>query len=146
MNRISFRVMFVRIGKQMSCDEEKGGGITWRVLVLVWEGSEATDSVRNSFQKLIDCQLVKKRPEIYGSRTFITTICPYPGPDESSPRPSPLQSTLIFFFHKILGRTSDLPSGSRIKAIYTFLFSPIRSTCFTHLISSYLITVITFCQ
>lgn len=26
MNHISFRVMVVRIGKQTSCDEEKGGG------------------------------------------------------------------------------------------------------------------------
>jgi hypothetical protein len=62
---------------------------------------------------------------------------PYPEPIESTPRPkaSLPRSFLISSSYLRLGLKSSLfPSGFLIKAFYTFLFSPMRTTCTYHLI------------
>jgi hypothetical protein len=64
----------------------------------------------------------------------------YPEPDQSSPYQPilfHLRSILILYTHLRLGLPSDLfPSGFPTNILYAFLFTPIRATCPTSLLSS----------
>ena len=100
-------------------------------------------------EKLTSFQLLKKFPTFYGTRRFITTFrsarqlslswasSVYSIP----PHPTSWKSILILSSHLSLGLPSRLsPSVFLTKTLYTFLFSPIRATCPTHLILLHFIT------
>jgi hypothetical protein len=61
------------------------------------------------------------------------STCTYPEPDQPSPQHSILSLKsliLMISIHLRLGRPSGLfPSGLPTNNLYTFLFSPIRTTC-----------------
>jgi len=63
---------------------------------------------------------VKKFPEIYGTRKFITATSPCPELDEFI-----LQRSILLLL-------LSLPSGFPTKPLCEFLLSPIRATCWTH--------------
>jgi hypothetical protein len=67
------------------------------------------------------------------------SACTYPEPDQSSLH----HQILMLSIHLRLDLPSDLfPSGFLTNNLYTLFFSPIRSTCPTHLILLYFIILI----
>ena len=94
-------------------------------------------------EKLTGLQLVKKFPEFYGTRRFITALTSVrhlslscASPIKSTyPHPTSWRSILILSTHLRLGLPSGLfPSGFPTKTLCAPLSSPIRATCPAHLI------------
>ena len=94
-------------------------------------------------EKLTGLQLVKKFPAFHGTRKFIIALTSvrhlslsWASPIQSiHPHPTSWRSVLILSAHLRLGLPSGLlPSGFPTKTLCTFLSSPIRATCPTHLI------------
>ena len=94
-------------------------------------------------EKVTDLQLVKKFPEFYGTRKFITALksvrhlsLSWASPIQSIyPHPTSWRYILILSTHLRLGPPSGLlPSGFPTKTLYTTLSSPIRATYLAHLI------------
>jgi hypothetical protein len=102
-----------------------------------------TPSSRFLLEKLTGLQLVKKFPEFYGTRIFITAFtsarhlslsCASPI-QSKPPHSTSWISMLILSSHLRLGLHSGLfPSGFPTKTMYMPLFSPIRVTCPANLI------------
>jgi hypothetical protein len=69
--------------------------VFFKLLKLLTQKLTPRDTVL--FEKLLIPQLVKKFHTFYAARKFIALFkklyhfCPYPGPDESSPRPTSLR-------------------------------------------------------
>ena len=94
-------------------------------------------------EKLTGFCLVKKFPTFYRTRTFITAFTNASHLSLSwasliqsiPPHPTSWRSILILSFLLCIGLQSDLfPSGFPTKTLYMPLFSPICTTCPTHLI------------
>ena len=94
-------------------------------------------------EKLTGLQLVKKFPEFYGTRRFITALTSFrhlslswTSPIQSTyPYPTSWRSILILSTHLRLGLSSGLfPSGFPTKTLYAPLSSPICATSPAHLI------------
>jgi len=94
-------------------------------------------------EKLKGFQLVKKFPAFYGTWGFITAFTSARHLSLSwasliqsiPPHPTYWRSILILSSYLCLGFPSGLfSSGFPTKTLYTFLHSPIRATCPTHLI------------
>ena len=98
---------------------------------------------RALLEKLTNFQLVKKFSAFYGTWRFITTFTSarhlflsWASLIQSiPPLPTSCRSILILSSHLCLGLPSGLfPSGFPTKILYISPFSPIRTTCPTHLI------------
>ena len=94
-------------------------------------------------EKITGLQLVKKFPAFHGTREFITAqtsvrqlSLSWASPIQSIyAHPTSWRSILILSTHLRLGFPSGpFPSGFTTKTLYTYLSSPIRTTCPTHLI------------
>jgi hypothetical protein len=94
-------------------------------------------------EKLTDLPPVKKFPEFYGTRRFITAFTSARHLSLSwgswiqsiPPHPTSWNSALILSSHLRLGLPSGLfPSGFHTKTLYTSLPTPIRAPCPAHLI------------
>ena len=95
-------------------------------------------------EKLTGLQPVKKFPEFYETRRFITAVTSarhlslsWASSIQSiSLHPTSWISILILYSHLCLDLPSGLfRSGCPTKTLYTSLFSPIRATCSDHLIT-----------
>ena len=106
-------------------------------------------------EKLTGLQLVKKFPEFYGTRSFITALTSvrhlslsWASPIQSTyPHPTSWRSILIVSTHLRLGLPSGLfPSGFPTKTLYTPLLTHTRHMPSTSHSSRYIITVIKYIQ
>jgi len=115
----------------------------WKWQNVTNKGHLLTPWSRVLFEKLTGFQLVKKFPEFYRTRKFITaftnarhlSLSRASSIQSIPPHPTSRRSILLLSSHLRLGLASGLfPSGFPTKTLYTALLSPIHATCPAHLI------------
>jgi len=101
------------------------------LLLLSNQTDRPTDSTeQNPSWRANKCSAIKKLSALYGTlevHSSEPTVCPYPQPDQSSPRPPPTswKSNLLFSSHPCLGLPSSLPLlGFPTTTLYVPLSSP----------------------